>query len=62
MNSFVIDIAIEVKRAVLLEMIKPALGFNIAKVLELIDKVYPYKSSVIINNTFFLQKYLYIFL
>ena len=43
MYSFVIKIAILVNRDVLLEMVMPALGLNIAKVLELIVDADPNK-------------------
>ena len=61
-NSFVINIATDVNIAVELDIIIPALGFNIANVLELIVEADPNKISVIINKTFFLFKDLYFFI
>ena len=60
--SFVIKIAIDVNRAVLDDLIKPALGFNIATVLELIVEADTIQISVIINNIFFLFELLSFFL
>ena len=53
MHSLVIKIAILVKKAVLLEKTIPALGFNIAYVLELIVEADPIKISVKIIKIFF---------
>ena len=60
--SLVINIAILVNRAVLLEIIIPAPGLIKPIVEELIIEAEPFKISVIINNTFFLFKFLYFFL
>ena len=49
-----IKIAIDVKRAVLDDIIMPALGFNIAKVLKLIVEAFPNKILVIIFKILFL--------
>ena len=54
MYSIVIEIAIDVRRAVLLDMIIPTLGLTIDSVLEVIVEADPNKISVIINDTFFL--------
>ena len=54
MHSFVIKIAIEVKRAVELVIIISALGFNVANVLKLIVEADPIKISVINIRSFFL--------
>ena len=54
MYSFVIKIAIDVNRAVELDIITPALGFEIANVLEPIVEADPIKTSVVINNNVFL--------
>ena len=62
MLSLVIKIAKQVNRAVLLEIIKPALGFSTAKVVELIVEANPNKVSMRNNNTFCLFKPLYFFL
>ena len=61
MCSLVIKIAILVHRAVVIEIIIPALRFNIADVLELIVEADPIKNPVITSNTFFLFKLLYFF-
>ena len=53
MYSLLIKIAILVSRAVELDMVLPALGFNFPKVLELIVKTDPVKSLVININIFF---------
>ena len=53
MYSFVIKIAIDVNRAVELDFIIAAVGFNIAIVLELVFEADPIKISVINNNIFF---------
>ena len=58
MYSSVIKIALLVSTAVLLEIITPALGFNIANEEELFVETDPIKISVIINVTFFLFKLL----
>ena len=57
-SSFVIKRAIDINRAVLLELIIPAKGFNIANVLKLIFEADPIKTSVLFNSTFFLYKLL----
>ena len=59
MYSLVIKIAKLVNRAVLLEIIIPALMCINANVLELIVEADPIKNSVIISNTLFLFKLLY---
>ena len=60
--SFVIKIALDVWRAVELVNTMPILGFFNNKVdVEIADHE-PIKLSAIINNTFFLYKFLYFFL
>ena len=53
------EIAIEVNRAVELDITIPALGYNIDKVLELIVEADPIKISVIIYNIFFNQFFIF---
>ena len=62
MYSFVIKIAKEVNRAVLLEMIIPTLGLTIDRVEVVIVETDPNKISEIFINTIFLLKPLYFFL
>ena len=62
MYSLVINMAMDVNRAVLLEITIPAPGL-----IKAIDELptalaLPMSFSVIINNTFFLFKFLYFFL
>ena len=61
MYSFVIKIAILVNRAVLHEIIIPAPGLIKPIVEEPTAEVLPTSNSVMINNTFFLFKFLHIF-
>ena len=61
MYSFVIKIAIDVKRAMELDIIRPTLGLTIDSVLDVIVEADPNKMSVIIKSSFFLFK-LYFFL
>ena len=56
-NPFVIKTAILVNKAALDDITKPALGFTIASVLEVIVEPPPIKISVIINNIFFNSKF-----
>ena len=58
--SFVIKIAIEVNKAEQLAMGIPIDGLISEKVLEVIADPDPIKISLIINNTFFLNKNSYI--
>ena len=51
----------EVNKAMLDDITTPTLGFNIAKVLELIVEADPNKNSVINNNTSFIFRFLYFF-
>ena len=60
--SFVITIAILVNKAALDDITIPALGFNIANVVDLTVEADPARISVIPKNTFFLFKLLYFFL
>ena len=62
MYSFVIKIAIDVNKAVKIDITKPALGFNIAKLLQFIVEGNAIEISVIINDIFFFfQKFIYFF-
>ena len=56
MYSLTIKIAILVNSAVLVEIIRPALGFVTANILEYIVEEDSIKTSVIINIAFFLFK------
>ena len=51
-NSFVIKKAIDVNRAVELDIVKPTFGFNVANVLEHIVEADLIKISVLIKNIF----------
>ena len=62
MYSLVIKIAIEVNRAVELDMIMPAIGLKNASVLEVIVEADPNKTSIVNIITFFLLKLFYFLL
>ena len=53
MYSFVIKIAVDANRAMELDNVKPAIGFKIGNVLEIILEADPIRISLINNNTFF---------
>ena len=53
---------LDVNKAVLLEITIQAEGFNIARVLELTVEPVPIKISVIINDTFFIQFFIFLLL
>ena len=61
-DSFVIKIAIDVNRIVLVDIRTPMLGLVNDKVEVVIVKADPNEIAVIINKTFFLFKLLYILL
>ena len=61
MSSSVIYIAVDVSRAVLLDIITPALELNIANVLEIIAEADPTRISVDFVEVFFIYDFSYFF-